>query len=105
MYKAKKPCHFQGQDFMIGDPIPEGIFEKSRVSALVKWGMIEKVDGEAPKAEPKAEEESVHVVEDTAQAVWNAPESTGTTETEESVDEPKKAPKTGRRGGRKKAGA
>lgn len=110
MYIAKKPCHFKGEIFPVGEKIPEGMFEKSKVSALVKWGMIEVVDGEAPKAAEIAETVKsalvdVIKVEDTAQPVQDAPESTGNAETVETATEEEKAVTKPRKGGRKKAGA
>lgn len=102
MYIAKKPCHFKGEFFLVGEKIPEGMFEKSKVSALVKWGMIAEVDGEAPKA-PKIAD--AFKVEDAAQPVQNAPESTEESEAVETATEAEKPVKQGRKGGRKKAGA
>lgn len=99
MYIAKKPCHFQGKLYLIGEVIPEDAIVKTRVSALVKWGMIQVVDGEAPKAAENT------ASEDVAQTPQDAPESTGEVETEESAAEEEKPLKTGRKGGRKKAGA
>ena len=101
MYIAKKPCHFKGEIFPVGEKIPEGMFEKSKVSALVKWGMIEVVDGEAPKTRAVESKPAPSA----AQAVQNAPEQAGEAETIETATNDEKAFKTGRKGGRKKAGA
>lgn len=47
MYIAKKPCTFAGQDFLIGDPVPEELVLKSRVPNLIKTGVLEEVAVEA----------------------------------------------------------
>lgn len=47
MYIAKKPCTFAGQDFLIGDPVPEELVLKSRVPHLIKERVIEEVEVEA----------------------------------------------------------
>lgn len=94
MYIAKKPCHLQGKTYLIGETVPDGVIEKSRVSALVKWGMIAEVEGKAPEAK----------AQDIAQPVQFAPESTEEAETVNSTPKAEKALKTGKRG-RKKAEA
>ena len=110
MYIAEKPCHFKGEFFPVGKKIPDGMFDKSKVSALVKWGMITEVDGEEPKAEKIADYVKSAIVDevkafDAAQPVQNAPEATGEVETVETATEEEKPVKKGRKGGRKKAEA
>ena len=99
MYIARKPCHFQGKLYLIGEVIPEDAIVQTRVSALVRWGMIQVVDGETPKSADSEESQDI------AQTPQDAPESTGEAEAEESAAEEEKPLKTGRKGGRKKAGA
>lgn len=43
MYIAKKPCSFGGQDFLIGNPVPEELVLRSRVPELIKTGVLEEV--------------------------------------------------------------
>ena len=102
MYIAKKPCHFGDKTYFIGESIPEDIIGNSRVSALVKWGMISEVDGEVAKAASPVTDGKKGEVEE---AVQNAPESTGKAEIDESATTTEKSVKTGRKGGRKKAEA
>jgi len=49
-YIAKKVCSFGGQDFLIGNPIPDELIHKGRVADLVKMGVISEVP-EAPALE------------------------------------------------------
>ncbi len=103
MYIAKKPCHFQGKVFRIGETIPAGIIEDRMVSALVKWGMITEVDGVAPKTEEKAKEVAGVKAENATQTAQIAPETTEKTEAEDSTTDDEKPVRGGKRGGRKKA--
>lgn len=105
MYIAKKPCHFQGRIFRIGESVPEEVIDMKRVPALVKWGMIAEVDGKAPETEEKASEAVKAKVPDAAQTAQDAPESTGNAGVDKEPAEEVKAVKTAKRGGRKKAGA
>lgn len=49
-YIAKKVCSFGGMDFLIGNPIPDGLIKKDRVADLVKMGVISVVP-DAPALE------------------------------------------------------
>ena len=102
MYKAKKPCHFQGKTYRIGQPIPDGAFDISKVSALIKLGLIEEADGAMPKA---TADESESLTCDVHQTAQDAPESIENAEMENLATDTENAVKTGRRGGRKKAEA
>ena len=105
MYIAKKPCHLQGETFLIGQSIPDGKIDKSRVSALVKWGMIAVVDGEAPKATSKAVAEESKPAQSAYQPVQNAPEEAGEAEMDKIPAGNDEYLRKGKRGGRKKAEA
>ena len=101
MYIAKKPCHFGGKTFRVGESIPEEAIVKSRVSALIRWGMIAEVDGEKPKTDEKANEAEEEKA-DSAQTAQKAPEKP---ESDVPKEVPSQPAKTGKRGGRKKVGA
>lgn len=42
-YIAKKVCSFAGQDFLIGNPIPDELINPGRVADLIKIGVITEV--------------------------------------------------------------
>lgn len=52
-YVALKPCRFAGQDFKIGEEIPDGIVHPGAANNLVKMQVIAETDGTKPVEEQK----------------------------------------------------